>query len=413
MIPGGTNLPRVGGYNQTVVLDAIRARGPISRVELVPLTGLTAQTISNVVRRLLNEGLVEESGHSYSDGGKRRTLLSMRACGAYAVGVHLDPDFVVVALVNLAGEVVRSRRIRLFGPVDPADLVEQVTRTVKRLVRDAAVDPVRVLGAGIATPGPIDGARGAIVDPPNFLGWGQVPLAKMFGEATGMPVAMDKDATAAAIGERWIGGAERSGSFLFIYIGTGIGGGVSLDSAILHGESGNAGEFGHIVVEPGGRSCSCGGTGCLETYCSPAAILADLSQRHGEQTVSRLGLTATPESLHSDWTLLRQAVRQGDPAATDTVRQAARRIGQASRSAVNLLDVGRIILGGEAVKGIEPILSEEIDAAVNGASIARVVRRVRIEPSLIGDTVGAVGAASLVLHGNYAPGWQQLTEAPR
>ncbi|MFD0503104.1 MarR family transcriptional regulator [Streptomyces chiangmaiensis] len=148
----GTNLPRVGGYNQTVVLDAIRAHGPISRVELVPLTGLTAQTISNVVRRLLNKGLIEESGHAYSDGGKRRTLLSMRACGAYAVGVHLDPDFVVVALVNLAGDVVRSRRIRLIGPVDPADLVEQVARTVKRLVRDAAVDPDRVLGAGIATP---------------------------------------------------------------------------------------------------------------------------------------------------------------------------------------------------------------------------------------------------------------------
>ncbi|MFD0503105.1 ROK family protein [Streptomyces chiangmaiensis] len=107
------------------------------------------------------------------------------------------------------------------------------------------------------------------MDPPNFPGWGQVPLAKMFSEAMGMPVAMDKDATAAAIGERWIGGAERSGSFLFIYIGTGIGGGVSLDNTILHGDSGNAGEFGHIVVEHGGRTCSCGGTGCLETYCSP------------------------------------------------------------------------------------------------------------------------------------------------
>nr|WTB35032.1 ROK family protein [Streptomyces sp. NBC_00830] len=93
--------------------------------------------------------------------------------------------------------------------------------------------------------------------------------------------------------------------------------------------------------------------------------------------------------------------------------KAARRIGQASRSAVNLLDVGRIVLGGEAVKGIESMLSEEIDAAVNGASISRVVRRVRIEPRLIGDTVGAVGAASLVLHGNYAPGWRQLTKSPR
>lgn len=412
MTSGGTNLPRVGGYNQAVVLDAIRTRGPVSRVELAAHTGLTSQTVSNVVRRLLGAGLITEAGHAPSSGGKRRTLLSARADGAYALGVQLDPDSVVVALVDLAGQALGSRRLRLTTPVEPHDMVDRVTRAAKRLVARADVDPDRVLGTGVATPGPIDGPNGTIVDPPNLPGWGTVPLQQMFSDAMGTPVAMDNDATAAAIGEKWIGGTRRSGSFLFVYVGTGIGGGLVLGDTVVHGDSGNAGEFGHIVVEPAGRTCHCGGRGCLETYCAPAAILADLRERHGPEAARRIGLEGNDDtaSLEGDWKRLRHAVRTGDPAADDVVRQAARRIGEAARGAVNLLDFSRIVLGGRALRGIEPVLIEEIDAAVNGASIARVVRRVSVERSLIGDTVGAVGAASLVLHGNYAPGWRMLTE---
>ncbi|MEW2403660.1 ROK family transcriptional regulator [Streptomyces sp. NPDC046862] len=408
---GGTNLPRVGGYNQAVVLDAIRTRGPVSRVELAALTGLTNQTVSNVVRKLLDAGLVTETGQAPSSGGKRRTLLAPRPDGAYALGVHLDPDAAVIVLVNLAGEAITSRRLRLTGPSDPADVVDRVARAALRLVGRSAVDPDRLLGLGIAAPGPIDGSSGEVVSPPNLPGWDRVPLLKMFAEATGMPVALDNDATAAAIGERWIGGEARAGSFLFIYLGTGIGAGIILNNTVLHGDSGNAGEFGHLAVEPGDRVCHCGGTGCLGPYCSPAAIIDDLLRRHGRAAADRIGLVADAASLHNDWKLLRRAARTGDEQARDVVRSAARRIGQAARGAVSLLDVGRVVLGGEGLRGIEPIVREEVDAAVNSTSVARAIRPIAIEQSVIGDTVGAVGAASLVLHGNYTPGWRMLTEA--
>ncbi|NGO08020.1 ROK family transcriptional regulator [Streptomyces sp. HC44] len=410
-MPGGTNLPRVGGYNQAVVLDAIRTRGPVSRVELAALTGLTNQTVSNVVRKLLDIGLVTESGHAPSNGGKRRTLLSPRPDGAYALGVHLDPDTAVIVLVNLAGEVIGSRRLRLATPSDPADVVDRVARAAVRLVARSEVDATRLLGLGIAAPGPIDGPTGTVVSPPNLPGWDRVPLVEMFVAATGMPVALDNDATAAAIGERWIGGKARAGSFLFVYLGTGIGAGIVLNNTVLHGDSGNAGEFGHMAVEPGDRVCHCGGTGCLGPYCSPSAIIDDLLHRHGRAAADRIGLACTPDSLHGDWKSLRRAARTGDPDALDVVRRAARRIGQAARGAVSLLDVSRVVLGGEALRGVEPLMREEIDKAVNATSVARVIRPIAIEQSVIGDTVGAVGAASLVLHGNYAPGWRMLTDA--
>jgi predicted NBD/HSP70 family sugar kinase len=407
---GGTNLPRVGGYNQAVVLDAIRTAGPVSRVELAPLTGLTSQTVSNVVRRLLAAGLVSESGYAPSSGGKPRTLLLPRADGAYAVGILLDPDAAVIVVVNLAGEVLATRRVRLTDPGDPAHVVARVAGAAQRLTARTQVDPARLLGTGIAAPGPIDGPAGTVDSPPNFTGWGRVPLLEMFAAATGMPVAMDNDATAAAIGERWIGGKDRAGSFLFIYMGTGIGAGIVLNDTVLHGDSGNAGEFGHMAVEPGGRVCNCGAANCLGPYVSPAAMIADLLERHGREAGIRIGLTGTAESAHRDWKALRRAVRGGDPAACDAVRHAARRIGQAARGAVALLDVSRVVLGGEALRDIDSIICEEIDAAVNNTSMARVIRRISVERSLIGDAVGAVGAASLVLHGNYAPGWRMLTQ---
>lgn len=251
-----------------------------------------------------------------------------------------------------------------------------------------------------------------MVSPPNFPGWGRVPLAEMFADATGLPVALDNDATAAAIGERWIGGADRAGSFLFIYLGTGVGAGIVLNNTVLHGDSGNAGEFGHMAVEPGDRVCHCGAMDCLGPYVSPAAIIDDLLRLHGRTAADRIGLTGTPDSVHHDWKALRRAARTDDPDACDVVRRAARRIGEAARGAASLLDVSRVVLGGEALRGIEPIIREEVEAAVNRTSVARTIRTVAVEQSVIGETVGAVGAASLVLHGNYAPGWRMLTDVP-
>jgi predicted NBD/HSP70 family sugar kinase len=407
----GTNLPRVGGYNQAVVLDAVRTRGPVSRVELGPLTGLTNQTVSNLVRRLLDAGLITESGHAPSSGGKPRTLLMPRADGAYALGVHLDPDAAVLVLVDLLGSVRRSRRFALPRPSVPEEVVDKVARAALRLAESAAVDPSRLLGLGVAAPGPLDGRTGTVVEPPNFTGWRRVPLLDMFAKATGMPVALDNDATAAAIGERWIGGKKRADDFLFLYMGAGLGAGIMLNNQVLRGGSGNAGEIGHAQIEAGNRLCDCGSNGCLGPHCNPAALVDDLFTRHGGAAARRIGLSGEPDAARADWKLLRRAMRAGDPAACEVVRLAGRRMGQAVRGAVALLDVSRVVLGGEALGGVEHVLGEEIDAAVNTTSVTRALGRVTVEPSLIGETAGAVGAASLVLHGRYAPGWRMLTEA--
>ncbi|SEN94047.1 Sugar kinase of the NBD/HSP70 family, may contain an N-terminal HTH domain [Actinacidiphila rubida] len=407
----GANLPRVGGYNRAVVLDAVRRRSPVSRVELAQATGLTNQTVSNVVRRLLEAELIRETGQAPSRGGKPRTLLSLCPDGAYAVGAHLDPDSTVAVLLDLSGRVLRRQRMDTATGSDPEQLVRLLGRTVNGIITRAGVPREKVLGLGVAVPGPIDSGRGVVLDPPNLPAWHQVPLVDILGGATQLPVVMDNDATAAAIGERWAGGADRAGSFLFVYMGTGIGGGVMLADAVLRGDSGNAGEFGHVLVDPGGRLCHCGARGCLEAHAAPYAVLAAFAERHGRAAAESLGLSLDPGRTRTDWNRLCTAAARGDDRAVEALETAAGHIGRAALTAVNLLDVPRIVLGGEGLRGSEGYFRRAIDTAVNSWSMARRVRTVSVLPSLIGDAVGAVGAASLVLHGAYAPGWHMLLGA--
>lgn len=405
----GTNLPRVGGYNRAVILEAIRHGGDVSRVELARLTGLTSQTVSNIVRRLITEGLVVETGRLPSAGGKPRTALALNPHGAYAVGIHLDPDATVTVLVDLAGTVVaRVRRRSGTGRgSSPRATVRRLSAGVDQVIRQAGVPAEAVLGVGVAAPGPIDPARGMVVEPPNLAGWHEEPLVTTLAGEVRMPVTLDNDTTAMAVGERWAGGSARSQPFAFLYLGTGIGGGIVLADGVHRGATGNAGEFGHVTVVPDGRACYCGNLGCLEAHCTPRAMVTDLVERHG-RAARRLDISAAPNRVRAEYARLCRAADAGDPAAADVVERSVRLLAQASVTLVNVLDVELLVLGGSALRQVADVLLPAVSAAVNERTIARWVRTVSVERSALGDDVGAIGAASLVLHGAYAPGWTQL-----
>lgn len=140
----------------------------------------------------------------------------------------------------------------------------------------------RVLGLGLASPGPIDQDSGMVVAPPKLAHWTRVPMKQLLSEATGLPVTLDNDATAAAIGERW-SGPPGVADFAYFFFGTGIGGGLILGHQVHRGGSLNAAEFGHTSVRLDGPRCYCGNRGCLESLVSPAAIAAETRRRLGEE----------------------------------------------------------------------------------------------------------------------------------
>jgi DNA-binding transcriptional ArsR family regulator len=245
----GTNLPRMGDFNLTVILDAIRrSPGGLSRVELAQIVGLSPQTISNISRRLLDQHLIVEAGKEGTGPGKPRTMLRLNAAGMYAVGVHLDPAVTTFVVLDLVGAVVKHARIRTPSGADPAAVINTIAAEIKQLIAESGVDPARVAGVGVASPGPIDLEEGTVVDPPLLPGWHRVPLRDALAEATGLSTLVDKDVTSAAVAETWAGGPSGAGSFIFMYMGTGIGCGLVLNDEVVRGTSGNAGEIGHIVV---------------------------------------------------------------------------------------------------------------------------------------------------------------------
>lgn len=402
MVRRGANQPSVGGYNQAVVLDQIRRADGLSRVELAASTGLSAQTVSNICARLLEAGIIEDAGRAAAAAGpgKPRTTLRLVGTSRYAVGVHLDPTVLTIVLLGIDGTVVASHARPTPSANDPARTVRLITTEIDHLLDASGIDRTLVVGVGIAAPGPIDSERGVVVDPPNLGGWHRVPLRDAIAQRTGFAVVLDKDVTAAAVAERWIAPLHSSTSFAFLYLGTGLGVGLVLGEEVVRGGSGNAGEIGHIPVDPQGPPCACGSRGCVAVSCTPAALVEE-AEALGVIAATRVG--NDPRSIDRALSELVDLAADGHLGARALLERAAERIARALAVVCNLLDVDRVIIGGPLWRRLSPWLETEIPRLLSALLVARGLHRVDVAGTALGDDVGAIGAACLVLDAALAP----------
>lgn len=408
----GTNLPRVRDYNESVVLEAIRVGDGVSRVEIAQRTGLTAQTVSNIVKRLLDMGLVEEGGRTKSNGGRRRVTLRINPQARYAVGVQVDGDETRFVIIDLSGRVVVRSRHPTRAHRGPFPIIDQIGEAVADLVGEANVAPYKILGLGLACPGPLDHRRGIVFDPPNLPGWHEVPLAEALTSKTRYPVIVDNDATAAAIGERWASGARGTRNFAFVYMGVGVGAGVFMEDHIYRGSTTNAGEFGHVILNPEGPACSCGSRGCVEAYCAPRRVIEAVAERLSQGHPSVLADPGGGRSVRLDFGTICRAAKAGDDLALEEVRRSAESLGYGVASLVNVLDVELVVLGGSGFRDADDLYRDEVQRVVEERIMARDRRTVRVELSKAGEDAGAVGAASLLLDATYSPRLGVLPRTP-
>ncbi len=396
----------MGDFNLTVILDAIRrAPGGLSRVELAQIVGLSPQTISNISRRLLDQNLIVEAGKEGTGPGKPRTMLRLNPGGMYAVGVHLDPAVLTFVVLDLVGAVVKHSRIKTPSRTDPGSIIDTIAAEIKQLIEDSGVDRSKVAGLGVASPGPIDLVEGAVVDPPLLPGWERVPLRDALAEATGLSTLLDKDVTSAAVAETWAGGPSGAGSFVFVYMGTGIGCGVVLNDEVIRGTSGNAGEIGHIIVDPDGPLCDCGQRGCVKSSAIPQVLVAQ-AEAAGVLDGSRADRSAP--AVQESFTELCALAYGGNEVAMDLIRKSAVLIGRAISAVTNALDVDRIVFGGPFWTCLAPAYLEQIPALIGENSATRKIHGIEVVGTGVGEDVGAIGAACLVLEHTLAPRSQRL-----
>jgi predicted NBD/HSP70 family sugar kinase len=399
----------MGDFNQSVVVEAIR-RAPtgLSRTELAEATGLSPQTVTNITRRLLDEELIAEAGRRISGPGKPRTLLRLVADSRFSLGVHLDPAVITVVLLDLAGGVVGRFSART-PPGEPPEVIAVMASAIRDLIASSGIDRARMAGVGVAAPGPIDALRGTVLDPPLLHGWHHVHLRDRLADAIELPVVLEKDTAAAAVGELWTGRRPADDTFVFLYLGTGIGAALALDGDVVRGRTRNLGEIGHIVVDPDGPVCGCGTRGCVAVTCSPAAIV------RSAERLGALPAEGTSGDVRSDEARLIQLCEQadaGDSASLDVLRRAAVHTATLVTVLSNLLDVDRVVVGGPFWSMLSPVYLAEIPPLVDRSSATRALRSVSIDGAVVGDDVGAVGAACVVLDAMLTPRASALLLAP-
>ncbi|QQQ75538.1 ROK family transcriptional regulator [Saccharothrix sp. 6-C] len=387
--------------SKSAVLDVIRAAGTISRVGLINATGFTGATISTVVRKLIDEGLVVETGRAESTGGKRRVLLQLNHSSRYAVGVHLDHAGITYVLTNLGGSVVARISRAGAGAAEPRTVVARMAAEVKGLIDGVGVEHNRVLGLGLVSPGPLSSDTGMGLTPPSMRKWEDFPLAQELERATSLPVVLDNDATAAALGEHWSGAIGGTAISAALYMGTGIGAGLVINGITYRGSSGNAGEIGHICVDADGPECWCGARGCVEVLAGPAAVVA--AARADAALAGAAGLTGRARSVSSDFAAVSRAARRGEPSALAILERSARYIAVAARTLANIMDLEVLVLTGPsfAIAGSVylPVVRDELDRAF----FSRAAHGVDVRLSRSAATASAIGGAALVLQSELVP----------
>jgi predicted NBD/HSP70 family sugar kinase len=354
-------------YNRSVVLDALRRNGSLSRIELARLSGLTPQAIRVIVADLLEEGLVQQLGRRKGQPGQPQIEITINPGGGYALGFHIVDNWCHYLATNLAGTViVEAGTIDL--PQDPSALKPHLVRIDREVARVAGKCP-RV-GVGIAVSNLM--AAGGLIEPhPENRAYTE-EIRRHFGSDTWI----ENDANAAAMAETMFGRAKSAADFLYLFVGDGVGGAIVRGGELERGHRGNAGEFGHVVVNPAGPPCHCGNRGCLYTYLSTAGL------KPGSKKLA-----------------------DSDKATRSWVANAIPALRTAVVSLENAFDPERLIVGGTAPVELLKALIDGLNPL--GPSI-RSDASERVELSELGSTSALLGAAALPLLALMSPSAAKL-----
>jgi len=379
-----------------MVLNLIRAARTISRVELAGNIGLTQPTITQVVRELMGEGLVVEVGRGASTGGKPPTLLQLNPLARYSVGVLFERNLCVVVLVDLAGRPVARTSFQGTALMPPDQALPVLASRVDGLLATSGVDRSKVLGVGLVSYGPQDRQAGVLLTPQPTEEWLGYPMAQRLAEILNLPVLLDNDAAAAAIGEYWLGAVEPASTYGCMYMASGIGGGVVVAGDVYRGTSSNSVEIGHITIDAiNGGECSCGNRGCLENYAGPSAVIRQAFTTGG--LGQRLGLDPASTDFLAGFGRIATAASAGDPVARNLIEASARHLGMAAVTMTTLFDLDRIVLAGPSFTAAGSIYQSVIQEEVQRRSFARRLHPIKVVPSVNGSDAAAIGGAVLVL----------------
>ncbi len=393
MIPQKATRQQSKAHNRDLVLKTIFDNETISRAEIARLTRLTRTTVSNIVSSLLDEGLVEEVGLGESLGGKAPVLLSLIADSRYLIGIDLEQDKFIGAIVNLRGEIKEEITI----PTKKSNSQEAISLIYQLLDRLLATKWTPIIGIGVGAPGLMNLKEGIVVKAVN-LEWENFPLASLLNTRYSLPVSVLNDSQAAAIGEYVYGkGHKANENLIVVNVKKGTSAGIIIDGKLFQGDGGGAGEIGHIVVQKDGLLCRCGKYGCLETITSTRAILQRAKLLAPKAKHSILPKESEEISLE----IIKNAFLANDALTQEIVFEAAHYLGASIANLVGILNIQKIVLTGEMIRFGDAWL-QSVESAMHQASFNILAQDTTIELGKIELQGCILGASASMLINDYS-----------
>ena len=307
------------------------------------------------------------------------------------IGVDLGGTNLRTSLISSEGVILDKHKEATRASEGWGKIVNRLIQNIERQQEIAIQKGMSVVAVGVGAPGVIRVDKGIVVKSPNFPDWNNLPLKNELEKALSIPVFIENDANAAALGEKWRGAGRDIRSMIHLTLGTGVGGGIILDNKIWHGADGMAGEIGHMTLIPDGRQCTCGNTGCLEMYASARGIVQSFREELERQKLSAAGdlKEVTSEKVY-------QAAREGDAVARRVMKDMGRMLGIGIASLINIFNPERVVIGG-GVKDAWPLFIGATHEEIMKRAFQVPAERTEIVPSSLGDDAGMVGAAAVAL----------------
>ncbi|GLX21264.1 MULTISPECIES: ROK family transcriptional regulator [Streptomyces] len=361
------------------VVRAVRLAGSLTQAEIARTTGLSAATVSNIVRELKESGTVEVT--DTSAGGRRARSVSLSGDAGIVIGVDFGHTHLRVAVGNLAHQVLAEEAEPLDVDASWVDGFDRAESLVGRLVQGIGVARDKVIGVGLGVPGPIDVESGTLGSTAILPGWAGINPRQELSQRLGVPVYVDNDANLGALGELVWGSGRGVRDLAYIKVASGVGAGLVINGQIYRGPGGTAGEIGHITLDESGPVCRCGNRGCLETFAAARYVLPLLQGTHGPEL--------TMEKVV-------ELARGGDPGCRRVITDVGRHIGSGVASLCNLLNPSRIVLGGSLAEAGELVLAP-IRESVGRYAIPSAARQLSVLTGSLGGRAEVLGALALVL----------------
>jgi len=366
--------------NERRVLEHVLRTGAPTQAEIARETGLSAATVSNIVRALTHQGVVELSATVSS--GRRAQAVRISGRAGLAAGIDFGRTHVRVAIAGLSHEVLAEREVPVRRGYPAVEGIQVAHDVFRELLDSLETTPAAITGLGVGIPGPIDTRTGRVGSGTILPEWIGEPLRELIQSRFEIPALIENDANLGALAEYTWGVARGVSDAVYIKIASGIGAGIIVDGRLYRGGSGTAGEIGHVTVNPAGAACRCGNRGCLEMEASVPVILERLAASHGpDLTIDRVV----------------ELLEAGDIPARRVVESAGHAIGTAVSGLCNLLNPSMVVLGGDLARTNQGLL----------AAVAEVVRRIavpsaaehaRIVQSALGGRAQVLGALAAVFH---------------